>query len=280
MQSTWHDIEDAVVGTLSGLTVEGAALFRTVQARTARDRKAMASALSRERWPAACVAVTGRDAGDREYRRAGASLVTVLYACRSERRDDEARRGGPDVVGVLSVAQAAAGALQGLALPGGRRLLLIDEHAVGGEEGSALWEQRYEVRRESGSLVPRFGGMEVAGAASRVEVQVSELRRAASTFAFPGVDGVFERFAGTRERAIVWRGQLRAADDEALNTIEAGLEALVAEARADSVRDAWGRTFHACVARTYKRLGPRGSDDLTGQALQEFELEFVQLSQQ
>lgn len=279
MQTPWHDIEDAVAGALSALFEAGVPLLATVRARTARERKVTLASLARERFPAAYVAVSGRDSGDKDHRRAGLALLTVVYACRSERQDDEARRGGSDVVGVLTIVQAAAMALQDLALPGGRRLLLIDEHAVGGEEGSALWEQRYEVRRESGSLVPRFGGIDVGGADSRVEVCVGELRRAVSLFAFPGVDGVFERFAGTRERSIVWRGQLRAADDAALNAIEEGLEDLVRRAEVNSVRDSWSRTFDHCVARSYRRVGARGCDDLTGQAVQAFELEFVQLSQ-
>lgn len=279
MSTAWHEIEDAVVIALGTLTDAGSALLATVRARTSRDRKVMLASLARERFPAAYVVLSGRDTGDKAYRRAGAVLLTVVYACHSERRDDEARRGGSGAVGVLAIAHAATIALQDFALPGGRRLQLIDEHAVGGEEGSALWEQRYEVRRESGSLVPRFGGIDVAGAGSRVEVHVGELRRAASTFAFPGVDGVFERFAGTRDRLIVWRGQLQAVDDAALNAIEAGLEDLVRRSEVNSVRDSWSRTFHHCVARSYRRVGARGCDDLTGQAVQEFELEFVQLSQ-
>jgi hypothetical protein len=112
-----------------------------------------------------------------------------------------------------------------------------------------------------------------------VDVHVGELKRAASTFAFPGVDGVFERFMGTRERSIIWRGQLRAADNNELNAIEQGLEDLVCRATADTIRDSWDRTFDHCVARTFKRTGPRGRDDLTGEATQDFELEFVQLGQ-
>ncbi len=233
----------------------------------------------RERLPAAYVTITGRDAGDKDFRRAGEPELTLTYADRSERSDDEARRGGADVVGVLAIAAVAASALGDLDLGNHRRLLLIDERAAGGEEGVALWEQRYEVPRKSADLAPLFGGYELIGAASEVEVHVGELKRAASTFAFPGVDGVFERFMGTRERAIVWRGQLRASNNDDLNAIEEGLDDLVRGGTADTIRDPWNRTFRNCVARSFKRVGPRGRVNLTGQAIQEFELEFVQLAQ-
>ncbi|MBI4580049.1 MAG: hypothetical protein HY718_10130, partial [Planctomycetes bacterium] len=108
---------------------------------------------------------------------------------------------------------------------------------------------------------------------------IGALSRSASVFAFPGVDGVFERFVGTRERPIVWRGQLRAADDGALNEIEDGLELLIRQGQISSVADPWARMFEGCVVSGFKRVGPRGQDDLTGEALQDFELEFLQLSQ-
>lgn len=281
MSGPWKTIEAEVVAKLGGLTAEGAGgpLLATVRGYTARDRKQVVGAVMRERLPAAYVMLTGRDGGDKDYRRAGAPLVSVVYAARSERCDDEARHGGVDVVGVMPVAAAGACALHHLALDGGGRLLLVEERAVTGEEGTALWEQRYEVRRLSGGGVPKFGGAELLSPSSVVEVHIGEITRASSRFAFPGVDGVFERFAGMRERPILWRGQLRSSDDVGLNVIEEGLERLAREAAIESVEDPWGRRFDDCVLRSFKRVGPRRQDLLSGEALQDFEIEFVQLAQ-
>lgn len=278
--SEWQTTEAAVVAALAALSGSGTPpLLATVRACTPRDRKLVVAALLRERLPAAYVLIGGREAGDKDYRRAGDPVLSVLYASRSERRDDEARLGGVGVVGVLEIAGVSAASLQQLDLGAQRRLLLVDERAIGGEEGTALWEQRFEVRRRSGRFVPTFAGNALVGASSEVDVYVGESKRASSLFAFPGVDGVFERFVGVRERPIVWRGQLRAASDAQLNAIEEDLERLVREARPDSLNDNWARRFDRCVATWFKRVGPRGHDQLTGEALQGFELGFLQLAQ-
>jgi hypothetical protein len=70
---------------------------------------------------------------------------------------------------------------------------------------------------------------------------------------------------------------LRAADNAALNAIEQGIEDFVREGRPGVVFDSWARTFDDCAVAAFKRVGPRCRDDLTGQALQNFELEFTQL---
>jgi len=274
----WENIEDAMVAALAGLAVSGSPMLATVRGRTLRDRKLLLPGLMRERLPAAYVMAAGRDAGDRDQRRAGGAAFTVLYTAGSGRGDDEARRGGTDTVGVFTIAETAAAALQDLDLGERRRLLLVDERSAGGEEGTALWEQRFEVRRASSAFYPTFGGDPLIGTSSVVQVQIGDLKGASCTFAFPGVDGVFERFLGTRERPIHWRGQLRAVDDTELNQIEESLEDLVRTARLDSMADPWARTFDDCVLRSFRRQGPRRCDELTGEALQDFELEFVQLA--
>lgn len=277
--SVWQAVENEIVQTLSGLTASARPILATVRGQTARDRKVLVASLLRERMPAACVTLTGRDDGDKEYGRPGAVQVSVLYASRSERGDDEARHGGVDVQGVMAVAEAAAIRLQDLDLGDSRRLVLMDERSVAGEPNTALWEQRYAVHRQAGEHTPTFGGYALVGPSSEVEVRVGELKRVASTFAFPGVDGVFERFAGMRERPITWSGQLRAADHAGLNQIEAGIEQIICSAAPDVLSDPWARTFRHCVAKSFKRVGPRGRDDLTGEALQAFELDFIQLAQ-
>jgi hypothetical protein len=275
--SEWVTIENGIVTALRGVTAGGRPMLAVVKGQTWRERKSLVSAISRERMPAAYVIVAGREESDTSYRRAGEPDFTVLVASRSERDADEARRGSSDVAGVLPLAEAVAARLQGLDLGEQRRLFLVDERPVSGEEGTALWEQRYEVRRLAGKYPCMFGGSPLVGASSVVRMEIGSLNRAVSHFAFPGVDGVFERFAGTRERSIVWKGQLRAAGESALDAIEQEIEALVQRGAVDNVSDATGRMFDACVASGFKRRGMRSIDHLTGEALQDFELEFVQL---
>jgi hypothetical protein len=162
----WQEIESAVVGALAGLTGSGAPLLATTRGRTAADRKAIVAGLLRERLPAAYIMLGGRDAGDKEYRQAGPPVLTVLLASRSERCEQDARLGGVDVTGVTTIAESAAAALRELDLGGHRRLMLVDERPVGGDEATVLWEQRYEVRRRPGDYVPLFDGCPLIGTSS------------------------------------------------------------------------------------------------------------------
>ena len=273
----WSAMEAGTVSVLAGLTGGGQPLLATVKGHTWDERRQLISAIERERMAAAYVMAAGREESDRTHRRAGEPTCTILYASRSERAVDEARIGGAGVVGVLTIAEAAAARLQDLDLGEGRRLLLVDERPLHSEPGMALWEQRYEVRLAGGTIPILFGGRAVLGERSEAVVEIGPLARASSRFAFPGVDGVFERFGGTRERTIVWRGQLRAEDDQAMTVLEEGLEALVGEGLVDAVGDPAGRWFQNCVPESFKRRGGRRRDAFNGETLQDFEMEVVQL---
>jgi len=275
--STWETIEDAVVATLEELTSGQSALLATAKGHTSRDRKVLIAAISRERLPAAYVIATSRDASEKVTRRPGSPAFSILLASGSLRSDEEARTGSEEVTGIFTLSEEVAAALQDLAVGGDRRLLLIDERPAGGEEGMIVWEQRYEVRRESEGSAPTFGGEALAGSDSEVHVELGPLTRATSSFSFPGLDGVFERNLGVRERVIVWRGQLRAASDAALNTLESAIEQELRAGEEKTMTDAWGRSHELCVLKSFARRGPRRRDELTGEALQDFEFEFTQL---
>ena len=275
--SVWETIEDAVVQTLAGLTCGGSALLSTVRGHTSRDRKLVIGAISRERFPAAYVMTAGRGAGEKTFRRPGPPALSVLLAARSLRSDEEARTGAAEVTGVFTLSERVASALQDLAVGQDRRLLLVEERPAGGEEGTIIWDQSYEVHRRSGQSGPTFGGVALAGSASEVHVELGPMRRATASFSFPGVDGVFERNLGLRGRPITWRGQLRAADDAGLNTIESAIEQEVCGGQEKTMVDPWQRSHELCVLKSFHRLGRRGRDALSGEALQDFELEFTQL---
>ena len=108
-------------------------------------------------------------------------------------------------------------------------------------------------------------------------MELGVLRRATSSFSFPGIDGVFERNLGVKDRAILWRGQLRATSDSAMNVLESAIESEVQAGEARTMIDAWGRSQAQCVVKSFARRGPRGRDSLSGQAIQDFEIEFTQL---
>ncbi len=286
--SLWEEIESNTVQALQDLEVSGSPLLRTVRGATlrgasgrgatAQDRRVLVGSIARERTPAAYVVAGGRETSDKTFRRAGSLAFSVLLATRSERSDDEARRGGVDENGMFALAEQVALDLHDRTVFFDWRLLLVDEHPIGGEEGTIVWEQRYEARRIHGLTVPTFDGVVIAGSEGEARVVLGELRRASSTFSFPGIDGVYERYLGMRERPIVWRGQLRTSTTGGLDASEAGLENLVRTAKAGTIVDHSGRPHDNCVPRAYRRLGPTHVDPLTGQVLQDFELEFTQLS--
>lgn len=271
--SDWATIESRIADVLAGLSVGQEALLAAVKARTAGDRKTLVEAIRRERMPAAYLMLTGRDS---EKALRGRVQLSVLLATQSLRDEREARVDGQGVIGMWSVAQAVIGSLhrRGVASWG---LLLIDERPAGGGEGAIVWEQRYELARLSEIGTPTFGIEALVGASSTFDVEVGALSRAGEPFAFPGIDGVFERFQGVRERPIFWRGRLRAASDHELNVIEARIENEIRTGRIAPLMDPWGRTFESCVVKALRRKGPRVRDELSGEAVQEFEIEFVQL---
>lgn len=274
----WADIESAVVDRLRAVTYGQRPLLATVAGHGWRDRRSAVTALQNERMPAAFVSVIERSSGDKDFRRAGPTRLSVLLAERSERAEAESRLGGVDSVGVYVLSEQVADALQDFEAVVGLTLLLIDDQAAGGTEGMLVREQRYEVRRVGTGPAPTFGGAALVGTESQVAVRAGALQRAASSFSFPGIDGVFERHMGLRGRSIVWQGQLRAADDAAINALEAGIEAEMATGQARTMVDEFGRSYADCVLQRFERQGPRKYDELSGQALQDFSLTFSQLS--
>lgn len=275
--SVWEMIEDAVVQALEQLSSGGSSLFATVKGRTSRERKQLIAALGRERLPAAYVITRGRESGDKTFRRSGSPTLSVLLGQRSLRSDHEVRAGSDEVTGIYELSEQVVVALQDQVVAWDRRLLLVDEQPAGGDEGTIIWEQRYEVRRLASIAAPTFGGVELAGTDSEVVVEVNELQHASSLFSFPGVDGVFRRGLGARERRIVWRGQMRAASNSILNAREQGIEELVRSGEAATMTDACGRSYPSCAVKAYRRCSPRQRDELSEESLQDFEIEFTQL---
>ena len=281
--SDWQTIENEVVSRLAGLSDGGGPLLATVAARGPGDRSAWAETIGRERLPAAYVVVTGRKGPERVSLTPGNPSISVVLATRSLRDQDDARLGADGQVGLWMLAERVAEALVHGDLAQAWRAELLEERPIGATNraadalGMMVWEQVYAVSRPAVGTVPTFGGAALAGDAGFVEVEVGGLQRAGSAFSFPGIDGVFERHLGVRERPILWRGVLRAEDDVGLNALEEAIELEIREGTDKTLVDGFGRAFEACVLRSFTRRGPRHRDALTGEAVQPFEIQFAQL---
>jgi hypothetical protein len=275
--TTFADLEQSVVDALTALEDGGDAIFATVAGFGDTDRKTLAAAIERARKPAAFVVVHERATASDDHRRAGRPRLSVYVATSSGRGQDEARTASAAGGGLHATLWRVTEALQRSVIAADRRLLLVREGGVGGDERGLVWEQVYEVVHEAGTQAPTFDGVGLCGADSDVAVELGELEPAEQRFAFPGIDGEFRRSLGTRGRPLTWTGTLRAADDAAMNALEDGIEAVVVQATPGVVVDAWGRTFADCIAVSFRRRGPRSRDAADGTVAQGFALGFTQL---
>ncbi len=261
--SAFGELEQAVVAALTNLRVGSARLFASVQGRAPADRRDALDLLERAPKPAALVVVGERTRPDAEGRRPGWPVVRVFVLSESLRSQTEARTATATAGGILALVERVAGALHRAVFLADRRLRLVQDAAVAGDDRRILWEQVYHVRREVAWLSPAFDGAALCGAESEVSV---ELR----AFGAPSA-------SAPRRRTITWRGTLRADDDDAMNEIELAIESVVRAGVAGVMTDPWGRVHPACVPLSYEHTAPRDRDDVTGEAVQDFELRFEQI---
>lgn len=276
--SQLETLENAIVTLISAIQVGGQDVFAVVAGTSHAKGEGLTAALRRERKPAALVGYEGRRpaAGDEPVPEAPRFFVAV--AEESLRGAGEARVGGTGVAGGFDLLDRLTQALQDATVATDYRLAFVDEAVLAADDRTVLYRQRYDARRISELTAPTFDGQTICGSDSIVNVIVGSPRRSVVRFGFPGIDGAFRHDLGGRGRPIVWRGQLRAASDAALNTIEQTIEGFAADPRAFSLVDAWGRTFGDCVLDTFTRRDRRREDSVTGDSLQDFTLEFEQLS--
>jgi len=272
------DLESAVVGLIAGITSGGGPAFRSVEGFSDADRRAGVAQVRRRVAPAALVIYGGRVRADVADSVVGLPRLTVLIAAANLRGDDDPRIGDGSALGSFDLLGLVMSALDGAVVVTDRRLSVLDEQVVAADETSVVYEQRYLVDRVTELSPPTFNGQVLAGADSLVHVIVGELAAETVAFAFPGIDGVYRHHLGTRGRPIRWRGQLRASDDNGLNTIETNIEAMVASPDSFEMVDSWSRTFADCVADRFVRTGPRRRHPVSGYALQPFEIHFTQLN--
>lgn len=278
MVSELADLETAITGLISGIMDGGSPVFRFVAGFSDADRRAGVAHIRRQVAPAALLVYAGRLRADAADSVVGLPKVSVLISAQNLRGGDDPRAGDGSAYGGFELLGWVMAALDGAVVQTDRRLAALDEQVVAANETHVVYEQRYVIDRVTELTAPTFNGSAVAGASSLVNVLVGEASSESAAFAFAGIDGEFRHHLGMRGREIVWRGQLRAASDAALNTIETNIEAALAESGAHDMVDSWSRTFVDCVAERFVRKGARRRHPVDGQALQGFELRFRQLN--
>lgn len=272
------DLETAVVGLIAGIQDGGSPVFRSVAGFSDPDRRRSLAHISGLVAPAALVIYAGRVRGDVSQSVVGAPKVTVLLRAENLRGGEDVRSGDGAAYGGFELLQLVMAVLDGTVVQTDRRLVALDEQVVVADATHAVYEQRYLIDRVAELQPPTFNSVALAGAGSLVTVIIGDAVGETASFAFPGIDGVFQHHLGMRGRSIRWKGQLRAAGDSGLNTIESILEAAVADPEAHDMVDSWSRTFGDCVLDRFVRQGPRERHPVTGYALQSFELHFTQLN--
>ncbi len=273
-------LEQAVVTLVAAIQDAGQPVFRSVAGFTDPQRKNAVARIRQQVAPAALVVYDGRVRSDVADSVVGLPKLTVLMSAENLRGGDDVRGGDGIWHGGFELLGMVMAALDGALVETDRRLTVLDEQAVSADETHVVFEQRYLIDRINELTLPTFGGDTLVGSDSLVNVVVGEISSEVASFAFPGIDGVFRHHLGLRSRPIQWRGQLRAATDAALNTIESAIEAAVVDPSAQSMNDSWGRSFADCVSERFVRLGRRRRHPVTGYALQNFEIHFTQLNPQ
>jgi hypothetical protein len=278
MISELADLESAI-GTLLGAIVKDASpLFASVQAMAVVDRKSALAVAVDLPAPATLFGFDGRDKSAVGIAVPGSPRLLVYVVASNLRSADGARLGDVDGVGAYELANETLAALDGAVVAGGRRIVAIDDRVVLANERTIVFEQRWSVETLADVAAPMFDGQVIAGADSLVSTQVGSLKSRSVAFGFPGIDGEFRHALGNEARTIRWAGQLRADTHDGVSAIESGIENLLGSGGVAVLSDSVGRTFERCALDSFNRRGERYVHPLTGQVVQNFELDFVQLA--
>lgn len=269
------DIENAIVTRLATATSGGQPLFATVRGASGPFRPAIRQALSRERLPAAFVIFIDEKLEPETDDEDRGPRFSILVADRALRVTSNPRQGDEDVTGAFALLEQARARLDGFGLTGHRLMTPLLQRFVDADDRLAIYEIVYRVRPIESPLL--IDGQPLGGDEAAWRVEAGGPRMEGAEFSFAGIDGTFRSLLAQRGRTIVCRGRLRAADDAALDVLEAALDELVLSGLARELIDGKNRVFSDCVPRRWARLGPRGVLDESGRVEQRCEIEFEQL---
>lgn len=270
------EYENKIVDRLSQVTIGGDNAFEVVRSVSGGWRPAIRDALRRERMPAAYVAFIEEPTAPEVRAAVRGAKFSILVAERTLRSRTDPRHSFPQSTGAYELLAAARSVLDDYVPTGGLLLQLLRVKFVDADDRVAVYELLYRLWPVVfDSDAPRFDGEAIAGGDSRMTLDVRSIEVSAVEFSFPGIAGVYRHALGTGNRPIVWRGQLRATDDAAMNAMETDIETRLLRQTPGEITDSHDRSFKQCLLDRYVRTAERRDED--GTIVQDAELHFLQL---
>jgi hypothetical protein len=270
------DLENALVSRLAEATQGGSPVFATVRGISGGYRSAIRDTLLRERTPAAYVAFLDESVAPETKTAVRGARFVVLLAARILRVGSNPRFGDVDSLGAFTLLDKARAQLDDYLVATGLRTVNVHEKFVEADERTAIYELLYRLWPIVEATLT-FAGQALAGSASRMALEVGPLEVDTAQLSFAGLGGAYRRILWLNPRKIVWRGQLRASNDAAMNSIEGTIETVLAAQTSGNVADGTGRIFGGCVLDRFLHDGPRRRDVDGQTVIQDVELQFLQM---
>lgn len=271
------DLENQLVSRLATATLSNSPLFVTVQGVSGGYRPAIREALQRERMPTAMVAFIEETINPETKQSSRGAKFVVLLAARSLRMESNPRHGDDDAIGAMTLLEQARQELDGFEPTTGYRLVGLHEKFIEANDRIAVYELAYRVSPIIEAPL-EFGGTPLAGAESRLTLELGVLEMAQPAFGLEARRPGFQELSGLAPREIMWQGQLRAASHAALNTIENNIKSELAMQKPNSITDGTGRVFANTILEQLTHKGPRQETENGETITQEVELQFLQLT--
>lgn len=269
------DLENALVSRVAASTSGGSPVFATVHGASGGFRPALREALSRERMPAAYVAFVEEPTSPETKPSVRGARFCVLVAATALRVGTEPRQDAAGSLGAFTLLDKVRAQLDDYQPATGLRAVNIHERFVEADERTAVYELLYRLWPIVEAPL-KFNGLLLAGSSSRMALEVGPLAVAHASFTFSSPDGDYRMPMMLKTRPLVWRGQLRAASNGSLNTIETNISSVLLSQTRAAIDDGTGRTFGGCVLDKFVRDGPRRTEDNGAVIAQDAELHFLQ----
>ena len=271
------DIENTLVSRLASAMLGGSPLFEVVRGVSGGHRASNRDALRRERMPAAYVAFTDETTSPETREAIRGARFAVYVAARALRLEADARHGDANTPGAFVLLEKAREQLDDYEPSTGLRVVNLHEKFVEADDRVAVYELLYRIWPVVEAPLT-FAGQALAGSDSRMTLRLGAVEMEQAEYRFPGLDGGYRLRLGLLPRTLVWQGQLRAASDSELNTIESNIKTKVAAQTVGNIADGTGRVFADCVLEKVVHDGPRRPAEDSEMLVQDVELHFIQLN--
>ena len=274
--STLGTIENTFVSKVQALTYAAEPAFNTVRGHMIARNDTLPKAILSERMPAAYICFRSMffDSDTLNLVR----YFSVFVAARNLRRQDDTRHDVGGAPGLLTLLELVNDELDGLSM-GDTYSLMSGASTASADAKTLVTKLSYSVHDGYAAAAINLDGDAMFAEGSVAGMIAGTPVVKAADFTFPGSKGVIRQVLGTGPREIIIRGILRGADDDSLNDMETGLEALVGDAAVHTLSDFAGRTFSDCVGTSYKRSGNRARQWGNLPVSQKFVMRFEQLAQ-